>query len=118
MLTLDEQFVSLFVLVHIQICMCGCLDSYDGAIAHKPMCHYTCNHTPMATAHDCELILTSVEYTTHCYVDLGRTGRAFICFSAHLNLVMLLLGYDDRNCTPVCYIYMQPHQWQRLTTPD
>ena len=29
--------------------------------------------------------------------------RMFICFGAHSNLDVLLLGYNDRNCTPVCY---------------
>ena len=54
----------------------------------------------MATAHDSGLILISVEYTTRCYVDFGRTERTFICFGAHSNLEVLLLGYDDYNyCT-------------------
>ena len=75
---------------------------YDGSSAHKPMCHYTYNHTPMATAHNSELILISVEYAIHCYVDFGRTVCTFICFGAYSNLDVLLLGYDDRNCTSVC----------------
>ena len=67
-------------------------------IAHMPVCHiYKCNHTAMATAHDSGLILISVEYTTHCYVDFGQTARTFIYFGAHSNLDMLLLANDDRN---------------------
>ena len=65
------------------------------------------NHTPMATTHDSGWILIAVEYTTHCYVDFGRTtqkGGTFICFGAHSNLQVLLLGYDDRNYTTVFYI--------------
>ena len=53
---------------------------------------YICNHTPMATAHDSGLISISVEYTTHCYLDFGRTARTFICFGAHSNLDVLMLG--------------------------
>ena len=53
-----------------------------------------CNHTPMATAHDFGLILISVEYTTHCYVDFGQTARTFTCFGAHSNLHVLLLADD------------------------
>ena len=63
------------------------------------------------TAHDDSgLILISVEYTTHCYVDFGRTARTFIFFGAHSNLDVLLLGYDDRNqLTRLLYVYMQTY---------
>ena len=49
------------------------------------VCHiyihvYACNHTAMATAHDSGLILISVEYTTRCYVDFGRTERTHVYF--------------------------------------
>ena len=65
---------------------------------------YVCDHTPIATAHGSGWILIAVDYTTHSYVvDFGRTARTFICFGAHSNLNVLLLGYDDHNC------YMQPH---------
>ena len=63
----------------------------------------------MATPYDSGLILISVEYTTHCYVDFERPARTFICFGAHLKLNVLLRGYDDRKCTPVCYIYACNH---------
>ena len=78
LLTLDEQGVRQFVLVHIRICMCCCLVTMiEIAI---------CNHTPMATAYDSGLILISVEYMTHSYVDFGPTEviRTFICLSVHL----------------------------------
>ena len=106
MLTLDEQRVRLFVLVHIRIWVCCCLLTMI-AISHWCAIYirvYACNHTPMATVHDSGLI--SVEYTTRCYVDFGRTACTFICFGAHSNLDVLLLGYDVRNCTPMCHIYI------------
>ena len=83
---------------------------------------YTCNHI-MATALDSGLILISVEYTAHCHVDFGRAARTFICFGAHSNSGVSLIGYyNDRNCTSVCYIYiyMQPHSNGDVSflTPD
>ena len=90
MLTLDQQRagVRLFVLVYIRIWICCCLFSFDDCNC-TPVCHiyiYTCNHTSMVTAYGSGLILISVEYTTHCYVDFTRSAlrRTFICFSAHL----------------------------------
>ena len=91
MLTLDNQRVRLFAVVHIRIWICCCLFSFDDRNC-IPACYmYTCNHTSMATAHISGLILISVEYTTHWYVDFGQTARTFIRFGAHLNLDVLLL---------------------------
>ena len=63
----------------------------------------------MATAHGSEMILISVEHTAHCHVDFGRAGRTLIYLGAHANLDVSLLGYDDRNCTPVCNIHTCNH---------
>ena len=79
------------------------------------------NHTPMVTAHDFGWILISVEYTTHCYVDFGRTARTSICFGAHSNLHVLLLAEDGAiTHKPICHIYMYATtlQLRRLTAPD
>ena len=61
----------------------------------------------MPTVHDYGLILISisVEYTTHFYVDFGRTARTFICFGAHSNLDVLLPSYDNRDDTLGRYTY-------------
>ena len=43
--------------------------------------------------------------------------RTFIFFDAHSNLDVLLLGYDDCNCTPMCRIYV-PNRTPMATAHD
>ena len=80
MLTLDEQYVRLFVLVHIRIGMCCCLVMM---VAIAQLCAiyvyvYATTLQWRRLSYDCEWILIAVEYTTHCYVDFGRTVCTFI----------------------------------------
>ena len=68
--------------------------------------HSNCDGSRLRMDIDCGGIIRHIVV----HVDFGRTARTFICFGAHSNVGVLLLGYNDRNYT--CKrlpLYMQPH---------
>ena len=108
MLTLDDQRVRLFALVHIRIWMYCCLFSFDDRNCTPTQPHF--NGDGSLTTPDWYCFRWNIRHIVMLTLDKQRV-RLFVFVHIRIWMCCCLFSFDDCDCTPtrVLYTCMQSH---------